>query len=173
MKEWKYALKYENLLQFLVDATDISLDDAYNLIGFPILEEFDSYQETIEELKENGEDILKDIKNVSEDVKKAFLQVIDENVEISTINIVGKIRISYNAENGIDLVKESLIEAKKIIKNPKETRKLSIIYIAAPFYRLEIVSKDYLDAENILSEVLDVIEAKVEKYEGNFDFIRD
>ncbi len=173
MKEWKYALKYENLLQFLVDATDLSLDDAYKLIGFPILDKFDSYQETIEELKENGKDILKNIKNVSEDVKKAFLRVIDENVEISTINIVGKIKISYNAENGIDLVKESLNEAKKVIKNPKETRKLSISYIAAPLYRLEIVSKDYLDAENILSEVLEVIEAKTNKYEGRFDFIRD
>ena len=29
MKEWKYALKYENLLQFLADATDLTLDDAY------------------------------------------------------------------------------------------------------------------------------------------------
>ncbi|TFG20883.1 MAG: S1 RNA-binding domain-containing protein [Promethearchaeota archaeon] len=173
MKEWKYALKYENLLQFLVDATDISLDDAYELIGFPILELFDSYQETIEELKENGEAILKDIKNVSEEVKKAFMQVIDENVEISTINIIGKIRISYTAENGIDLIKESLIDAKNVIKNPKETRKLSISYIAAPLYRLEIVSKDYLDAENILSEVLEVIEAKANKYEGTFEFIRD
>ena len=173
MKEWKYALKYENLLQFLADATDLSLDDAYKLIGFPILDNFDSYQETIEELKENGKTLLKDIKNVPEDVKKAFLQVIDENVEISTINIVGKIRISYTAENGIDLIKESLIEAKNVIKNPRETRKLSISYIAAPYYRLEIVSKDYLDAENILSEVLEVIEAKVERYEGTFDFIRD
>lgn len=173
MKEWKYALKYENLLQFLVDATDLSLDDAYEQIGFPVLDQFDSYQEAIEELKENGEDILQDIKNVSEDVKKAFLQVINENVEISTINIIGKIQLSYNAENGIDLVKESLIEAGNIIKNPKETRKLSISYIAAPYYRLEIVSKDYLDAENILSDVLEVIEAKVNKYNGTFDFIRD
>ena len=76
-------------------------------------------------------------------------------------------------ENGIDLIKESLKEAMQVIENPKETRKLSISYLAAPFYRLEIISKDYLDAENILSEVLEVIEAKTNEYEGTFDFIRD
>lgn len=173
MKEWKYALKFENLLQFLVDAKDLTFDDAYELIGFPILDRYDSYQETIEDLKENGQNILKDIKNVPDNVKKAFFQIINENIKISTINIVGKIQLSYNDENGIDLIKESLIEAKNIIKNPKETRNLSISYIAAPYYRLEIVSKDYLDAENILSEVLEVIEAKVNKINGTFNFIRD
>ena len=173
MKEWKYALKYENLLQFLVEATDLTLEDAYEQIGFPVLDLFESYQETIEELKENGENILKDIKNISEDVKKAFLKIIRENVKISTINIIGKIQLTYNAENGIDYVKEALIEAKNVIKNPKETRNLNINYIAAPYYHLEIISKDYLDAENILSDVLEVIEAKANKYNGTFDFIRD
>lgn len=173
MKEWKYALKFENLLQFLTENTDITLDDAYKLIGFPVLNQFNAYQETIEELKENGKNIVKEIKNVSEDVKNKFLQIVSENIKISTINIVGKIKLSYNDENGIDLVKESLIEAKKVIKNPKETRNLSISYIAAPFYRLEIISKDYLDAENILSEALEIIESKANKYNGKFEFIRD
>ena len=41
-KEYKYANKYENLLQFLteVEGIDLSLDDAYELIGWPIKEKF-------------------------------------------------------------------------------------------------------------------------------------
>ena len=173
MKEWKYALKYENLLQFLVDKTDFDLNEAYELIGFPILNHYDSYQEAIEALKENGETVLEDIKGVSEENKTKFLKIVNENVKVSTVGIIGKIKLSYNSEHGIDLIKESLIEAMKVIKDPRETRKLKISYIAAPYYRLEIVSKDYLDAENILSDTLDVIEAKAEKYSGNFEFIRD
>ena len=173
MKEWKYALKYENLLQFLTDATDLDLDSAYDLIGFPILDFFNSYQETIEELKENGKEILDEMDNVSGEIKDVFLQIIKENVKISTINIIGQIKLSYNDKNGIDLIKESLKEAMQVIKNPRETRKLNITYLAAPFYRLEITSKDYLDAENILSEALEVIEAKANEYNGSFDFERD
>jgi len=173
MKEWKYALKYEILLQFLADATELTLEDVYEKIGFPVFDNFRSYQETIEELKENGKDLLKDIKSVSEEVKSNFLEIVNENVSISTVGIIGKIKLTFNAENGIELIKKSLLDAKKIIENPKETRSLTISYIAAPYYRLEIVSKNYLDAENILSETLDVIETNVQEYNGEFEFIRN
>lgn len=173
MKEWKYALKYENLLQFLVDATDIDLDKAFELIGFPILDFVDSYQEAIEELKENGEELLEQINNVPDDIKKSFLEIVNENVKISTINIIGKIKLSYNNENGIELIQKSLKEAMNVIENPKETRCLNISYIAAPFYRLEIISKDYIDAESILSDTLEIIEAKANEHNGTFEFIRD
>ncbi|MHA1526253.1 MAG: hypothetical protein ACTSQD_04420 [Promethearchaeota archaeon] len=173
MKEWKYALKYENLLQFLADATDLTLDDAYEKIGFPVFDNFLLYQETIEELKENGKDLLKDIESVSEEVKNKFLEIVNENVDISTVEIIGKIRLTFTSENGIELIKKSLLDARKIIENPKETRSLKINYIAAPYYRLEIVSKDYLDAESILSDTLDVIETHVQENNGEFEFIRD
>jgi translation initiation factor 2 subunit 1 len=171
-KEWKYALKYENLLQFLADETELTLDDAYELIGWPVKERFDTYQEAVEELKENGRVILDDIENITEDQKEKFLKIINENVSISTVDITGKIKLSYDSENGIELIKESLIDARNVIES-KQARHLSIHYLGAPFYRIEVVSKDYLDAENILSDALGVIESKVEKYNGTFEFIRD
>ena len=174
IKEWKYALKYENLLQFLTEAEgiDITLDKAYELIGFPVLEIYDSYQETIESLKENGEEILSQLDGMTDDMTKAFLKIIEENVSISTVSISGRVKLSFTSENGIAQIKESLIEASKVIEQ-KETRNININYIAAPFYRLEVVSKDYLDAENILSDALEIIEQKTEKYNGTFEFIRD
>jgi len=174
IKEWKYALKYENLLQFLTETEgiDITLNKAYELIGFPVLEIYDSYQETIESLKENGEEILSQLDGITDDIKKALLNIIEENVSISTVSISGRVVLSFTSENGIQQIKESLTEAVKVIEQ-KETRNININYIAAPFYRLEIVSKDYLDAENILSDALEIIEQKTEKYKGSFEFIRD
>ena len=172
IKEWKYALKYENLLQFLVDETELTIDDAYELIGWPVLDRYESYQEAVEELKENGKTILNSLKNLSEDQKEKFLKIIDENVNISTVGITGKIKLSYDLENGIDLIKESLIDARNVIES-RESRHLRIHYLGAPFYRIEVVTKDYLDAENILSDALEVIETMVEKYNGTFEFIRD
>ncbi len=174
MKEWKYALKFENLLQFLTETEgiDMTLAEAYELIGFPVLDLFETYQETIESLKENGEDILSEVDGITDDIKKALLKIVNENVSISTVSISGKVKLSFTAENGIECIKDSLTQALKIIP-PKETRNIQINYIAAPFYRLEIVSKDYLDAENILSDALEIIEQNAEKYEGSFEFIRD
>lgn len=162
------------MLQFLTETEgiNITLDKAYELIGFPVREIFDSYQETIENLKENGEELLSKLDGMTEDIKKALLKIIEENVSISTVSISGRVRLSFNSENGIEQIKESLLEALKIIEE-KETRSININYIAAPFYRLEIVSKDYLDAENILSDALEIIEQKAEKYNGSFSFERD
>jgi len=174
IKEWKYALKFENLLQFLVESEgiDLTLDQAYELIGFPVLDFFDSFQEAVEGAKENGKELLSNIDGVSEKIQTTLLKIIDENVNISTVSISGKIKLSFNSENGIELIKDSLLEALKLIDST-ETRNVSISYIAAPFYRLEIVSKDYLDAENILSDVLETIEQKIGGSKGFFEFIRD
>ncbi|MFX1405816.1 MAG: translation initiation factor IF-2 subunit alpha [Promethearchaeota archaeon] len=175
MKEWKYAQKYENLLQFLteMDGVKMNLDETYELIGWPVLDNFDSYQETIEALKENGEELLNTLDGISEETKKAFLKIVDENVEISTVNIIGKIKLINTEGDGIDKIKETLTEIINTIKKPKATRKLNLSYLGAPFYRLEIISKDYLDAENILSEAMEILEQKSKQYGGTYEFIRD
>ncbi|MBN1216973.1 MAG: S1 RNA-binding domain-containing protein [Candidatus Lokiarchaeota archaeon] len=175
MKEWKYAVKFENLLQFFVNEYEnLSLDDAYEKIGFPILKLFDdNYQDVVEELKENGEDLLNNIEGITEEQKASFLKIVDENVEISTINILGKITLKFNQNNGIDLLKETLLKAQSSIKNPRRTRNLELTYIAAPKYRLEIIAKDYLDAENILSDALEVFEENAKKYNALYSFERD
>ena len=174
MKQWKYALKLENLLQFLteVEGIDLTLDQAYDSIGFPVQDLNDSYQETVEELKENGEEILSNLDGMTDEIKDAFLKIINENVNITTVTISGKIRLSFNSQNGIKYIKDSLIEALQVIEST-ETRSVDISYIAAPFYRLDVVSKDYLDAENILSDVMEVMEQKSNEHNGSFEFIRD
>lgn len=175
MKEWKYAVKFENLLQFLTEEVDdLTLEEAYELIGFPLLELFnDNYQETIEELKENGETILARYDNVSDEIKEKFLKIIDENVEISTVSIIGRMKLSFTNGNGIVIIKNLLKEATQVVESPKDTRKIEIHYIGAPFYRLEVISKDYLDAENILSDALEIIEKGVEEHDALFEFVRE
>ncbi len=174
IKQWKYALKFENLLQFLIETegVNMTLDEAYELIGFPVLDLYDTHQEAVEALKENGDEILSDLEGMTDEIKTNLLKIIAENVSISTVSISGKVKLSFTSENGIEHIKESLMDALKVIEQRK-TRNININYIAAPFYRLEVVSKDYLDAENILSDALEVIENKTNKYEGSFEFIRD
>ncbi|MBA7499911.1 hypothetical protein ES704_02662 [subsurface metagenome] len=175
IKEHKYANKYVNLLQFLTETEgiDMSMDGAYELIGWPIKEQFDFYQEAVEALKEEGKEILDDLENIPEDVKRAFLKIVDENVEISTVSIIGKLKLVNTSGDGIDKIKDTLNEVINVIEAPSDTRKLTLSYIGAPFYRLEIVSKDYLDAENILSNTLEVLENLTLQNNGKFEFIRD
>ena len=174
-KEHKYANKFEKLLQFLTETEgiDLTLDTAYEKIGWPIKEQFDFYQEAIETLKEEGEELLNELTDIPDHIKDAYLKIVDENVEISTVNIFGKIKLINKSGDGIIKVKEILNKVSNVIDNPVETRKLSLLYLGAPYYRLEIVSKDYLDAESILSDALEVLESSTQKTDSLFEFIRD
>ncbi|NHJ24110.1 MAG: S1 RNA-binding domain-containing protein [Candidatus Lokiarchaeota archaeon] len=175
LKENKYANKFENLLQFLteVEGVNLTLDQAYEMIGWPIKDQYTDYQEAVEALKEDGRELMNELNNVPDNIKELFLKIIDENVEISTVSIVGKLKLINTSGDGIDKIKDSISEASKVIKTPKETRKLSFSYLGAPFYRLEVISKDYIDAESILSESLSILERKTKEFEGSMEFIRD
>ncbi|MBY9016333.1 MAG: S1 RNA-binding domain-containing protein [Candidatus Lokiarchaeota archaeon] len=174
-KEHKYANKFENLLQFLTETEgiDLTLDQSYEQIGWPIKEQFDFYQEAIEALKEEGKDILSELKDIPDHIKDAFMKIVNENVEISTVKIIGKIKLINKSGDGIIRIKETLNEVANVIDKPVETRNLSLSYLGAPYYRLDIVSKDYLDAETILSDALEVLESSTQKTDGSFEFIRD
>ncbi|MFW9948962.1 MAG: S1 RNA-binding domain-containing protein [Candidatus Thorarchaeota archaeon] len=175
LKENKYANKFENLLQFLTEAEGINmtLDQAYEMLGWPIKDQYNDYQDAVEALKEDGRTILDELDGIPENIKEIFLKIVDENVEISTVSIIGKLKLINTSGDGIDKIKDSLNEALKVIKAPKLTRMLSFSYLGAPFYRIEVISKDYIDAESILSETLSVLESKTKQYEGIMEFIRD
>jgi translation initiation factor 2 subunit 1 len=175
LKEHKYANKIETLLQFLTKAegVNMTLDQAYEMIGWPISDKYIDYQEAVEALKEDGEAIMDEFKNIPDNIKRIFLKIVDENVDISTVSIIGRLKLMNTSGDGIDKIKDSLKEAATVIMTPKETRKLRFSYLGAPFYRLEVISKDYIDAESILSEVLSIMERKTKEYEGSMEFIRD
>ena len=174
-KERKYAVKFDNLLQFLTETegVNMTLDEAWDQIGWPLLENYKFYQETIESLKENGIEIINQITDVPEDIKRIFLQIVNEHVEITTVRISGKIKLVNKNGDGIDRIKDTLTTVAGIVKNPRDTRKLDLTYLGAPYYRMEVISKDYLDAEGIISDVMDVLEAKMVEHKSTFEFIRD
>ena len=116
---------------------------------------------------------MEDLKNVPDDIQKAFLKIVDENVEVSTVKIMGKIKLINTSGDGIAKIKDTLNSVMKVIEKPKETRKIILSYLGAPFYRLEIISKDYLDAENILSDSIEILENVTQQNNGSFEFIRD
>jgi len=174
-KERKYAVKFDNILQFLTESEGVTmtLDEAWEQIGWPLLDNYKFYQETIETLKESGEEITTELTDIPEDIKKIFLQIVNENVEITTVKISGKIKLINRNGDGVDRIKDTLINITSVVEDPRETRKLDITYLGAPYYRMEVISKDYLDAEGIISDVMDVLDAKIEEHGGAYEFIRD
>ncbi len=172
MKEWKYAFKFENLLTFLADETGKSINELYETIGFPILDSYKSYQKTLEDIKENGIQSIENL-DIEQEIAKKFVEIIEENVIVSTVSISGKLSLTSTAPNGINLIKNAIKAGITVIKSPKETKRVDIRYVAAPNYRLEVIEKNYQEAESVLASVLKTIEDEMINVGGTLEFIRD
>ena len=101
-----------------------------------------------EEVKEEGIASMEQIPdlNINNEMKNDLFKIIDENVVIHKVSITAEYDIRTSAGNGINLIKESLIEAKKL-RRPKGVD-VKFFYMGAPIYRSEIEASDYPTAEN-------------------------
>lgn len=163
MNSWRYATKAENMLKFFCEQHQITLQDLYNQMLFPLLAKYVDFRTALEEIKEEGVAVLDSLPEITakDTIKKDFVSFIQDNVTISKIEISAEFKIRSYAGNGVVVIKNALIEAKKI-KNTKGVE-VKIYYVGSPNYRVEIEANDYADAEKHLEK----IQKKIEKYIGN------
>jgi translation initiation factor 2 subunit 1 len=172
MNDWRYANKAENLMKYLAEQYKVTLEDLYKQALFPLIDKYGDIRTAFEDIKEEGIEILNKTENItlSPELKQTLFKIIDENVEIHKVTITAEYEIRSGLGNGIELIKEALVSAKKL-RRPKGID-IRIFYIGAPVYRCEIIASDYPSAEKFLEKVTKKIEATLEK-NGTVEVHRD
>jgi translation initiation factor 2 subunit 1 len=163
LQEWKRSNKAEGLLRLLGEKVSASLDEIYEKMGFSLDEAYGGdLWSAFEDIREQGIAAIMDldfVPNVDEAWLKELERIVNQNVEIPSVKIVGEFDLTSFEPNGVELIKEALLSGDTV-KGPKEaTAKLSFQVIAPPRYRMEVEAPDYLTAESLLKKV----EAKVLK----------
>ncbi len=159
---YKQEQKAEKILEVLSKRLEISLEEAYKLIGNNLIEKYNSLYEAYEEIIADPK-VISTLK-LDKKVEKAFLELVQEKVKKKEVKISATITLSSTLSNGIVVIKDLL---KKIQVNG--TR---IIYLGAPKYRLTLTADDYKTAEKRLSEV-ESIGSTMIKDKGIFKIERD
>jgi translation initiation factor 2 subunit 1 len=163
MNAWRYATKAENMLKFFCEQHNITIEQLYQQLLFPLLSKYSDLRTALEEIKEEGMAVLNNIPEIgaSELIKKDFITFVHDNVTINKIEISAEFKVRSHIGNGVVLIKNAFAEAKKI-KNTKGVE-VKIFYVGSPNYRVQIEANDYPDAEKHLEK----IQKKVEKIIGN------
>jgi translation initiation factor 2 subunit 1 len=79
--------------------------------------------------------------------------------------------ITVSGPEGIEVIKKAL--SKGLVEGKKHEKSTTEIYtLGSPRYKLRIVSPDYHEAEEILSDVLGLITKTLESSAGNISFVR-
>jgi len=134
-----------------------------------ILEEYDDVYGFFESVATDGIDSIKKL-GFSESVTNAIEEE-GKKIQIPQIEIRGILEVSSRKSNGIDILKDILIDAEQGTKNNAST--ISINYLGAPRYRISVKSENFKIAEKAMAHALEKIEKGIAKTQGTYNFTRE
>jgi translation initiation factor 2 subunit 1 len=164
LKEVKKFEKGKTLLQNLKDNGKLT-DKEIEKLEDSIFAKYESVYDGFIDIARNGIDAVKELKITKKIVKP--LEEICSKIKLPSVEIRGIMEITNSNSNGIEIIKENLLE----ILNKNSS--IDITYLGAPKYRLSLISSDFKTAEKILKPIIEEIESNMTKKKGSFRFTRE
>lgn len=146
IQQWKNEKKAEKLIEIVAERMTISVDDAYDLFGNQILEDYETLYGAFESVVASQEEFEQDY---SGDWLITFIEVAKENVTPPFVQIDGILDMTSSAPNGVELIKAALLAGLDKAKDDT----VSIACVGSPRYRVVVVASEYKEAEDIMKKV--------------------
>jgi len=166
---WKKDRKAEALLRGVAERVGLSYGEVYERAGALAEEEYGLY-EGFERAVKEGAEVLTKI-GVPENLAKAFAEVAQERIRVKMVKVKGTVEIRCVKPNGVRIIKDSFLNAKKAEK--AKDADVRFYVIAAPKYSVEVLAENYKRAEEVLQEVAQSVVSNVVKAGGQGTFRRE
>jgi len=129
--EFRKEQRADNILKVIAHELKLTPEEAYKEIGFKLQEEFGDLYAAFEEINKSPSILSK--LGVQEKWHDATLKVLEKNFVEKEFNIKAELQMSSYESDGVERIKKLL---QAIEKNG-----ISVSYISAPKYRLEMKTK--------------------------------
>ncbi|MEM3383360.1 MAG: translation initiation factor IF-2 subunit alpha [Nitrososphaerales archaeon] len=134
-----------------------------------LIEEFGSLYDAVEEVSRKGIKVLQKL-NLPQDYISTLEAIAKEKIMAPTVEIHGIMELKSNSSDGIDKIKSALLEAENV---KSSGAKVTIRYLGAPRYRIEVKADNYKIAEKVLDLSVQKVKGRIEKSGGSFSFKRE
>ena len=169
IQQWKIEQKAEKFLELSAKSLNKSLDDAYDEVGYELMDIFgDVYGAFETAADEDAESLVAE--GISSDWAEAITEVAKKNITPPEVYISGYVDIKTFVPDGVDVIIESLKAAED---NGDREEEITVQCVGAPRYRITVKSADYISAEKCLKEAANRCIEIVEASEGNGSFLRE
>lgn len=162
--EAKRYEKGKTLLQNIRDKGNLS-DKEIEKLEESIYSKYDSIYDGMMDIARNGTEILKNFK-LSAKIISAVEEIVSK-IKLPSVEIRGILELTVNQSNGIEIIKQVLLDTMKKDSN------IEITYLGAPKYRLQVSAQDFKSAEKVMKPILEQIQHDIEKKRGTFKFTRE
>jgi translation initiation factor 2 subunit 1 len=169
IRSWKQDRKAEALLREIAEKLTMPPEELYSQ-AVPRIEENYNVYEVLEKTAKEGPEILTKI-GVQENLAKVFAEVAADRIHVKMVKVKGTLEIRCMKPNGVKIIKESLLNAKKA-ENPKDAD-IRFYVIAAPKYSVEVSAENYKRAEEVIQKVAQSVVSNVVKAGGQGIFRRE
>jgi len=171
--EYKKSEKAKAFLRIIKERCNMS-DEEFNRYVDIMLDEYPLLYDMFEDVARKGIKCIEHL-NLPEVMLNA-IQEIASKIRIPGVEIGGVIELMCPREDGIEVIKDTLlnaIESKGSTMKDGKDVKVNILYLGAPRYRLTIKAENFKVAEKTLNSILQSIQKSIEKKGGVFKFTRE
>ncbi len=169
IRQWKQDRKAEALLRGVAEKLGLPDEEVYEKAGALIEDQYGLY-EGFEKIAKEGPEVLT-FMGVPENIAKAFAEVAEERIRVKMVKVKGTLEIRSMTPNGVNVIQESFLKAKKGEK-PKDAD-VRFYVIAAPKYSVEVSAENYKRAEDILHNISQGVVSNIVKAGGRGTFRRE
>jgi translation initiation factor 2 subunit 1 len=165
LEDWKREKRADKLFERLCKLLKEDYKKTYSAIAPKLTEEFGDLLSAFENASLLGEEPFKGL-NLPEKFLTALVSLAKDSIVPAEVVVKGDLLLSSRKGDGIVAIKEVL---KKI-----EQPHLTIEYISAPKYRVQVTAQEYSVAEKILNSVVQNATDSIKKLggEGSFERIK-
>lgn len=161
IEERKQQAIAENIVKSYTQINKLDLKQVYDIIEKALLEHYDSVYKAFEDVVENNAKLPFD-KKLSDEIEK----LVRERIKPKEVEIGGTLNLESYEENGMEVINNIMKKVSKI------SDLLSVRFLGAGNYKIEVKSSDYAAAEDIMDKFQKLIEKEV-KGETHYKFERD
>ncbi|MBI5391856.1 translation initiation factor IF-2 subunit alpha [Candidatus Woesearchaeota archaeon] len=160
---YKQEEKAEKLLQLAAKEAGLTLQQAYLGFGTPAIVKYGSLHIGFQHIVADGKKAVEDFP-ASASFKDILVKTIQEKIKPVEISVTGILSLKTTKPNGIDDVKEILLDLEKAHAH--------VSYLGAPKYKITVISTDYKLAENQLKNLSEKAINLIKKKGGEGEFLK-
>jgi len=171
MYRWKRDQRALKLLELISKRLGKRLGEVLKEVGWKLEDAYGEMYAGLEEVARRGEEALEEA-DVGREWIKVVVEIAKENIEIPSVKIAGVFTIRTLEGDGVNRVKEALLEGLKRIGGLKEAE-VKMYTVGPPRYRVEIKGRDYKIVERALKEIVDGVLDKAKELNCEVSFKRE